>query len=84
MVRMREWLDEHKSEPVRFIYNQYGDTLTVAVGQRGAGIRESLLRSGSSLVNIGEISSVPEGARTADNGAGVLVALDGRGNLYCR
>jgi hypothetical protein len=31
MVRMREWLDEHKSEPVRFVYNQYGGTLTVAV-----------------------------------------------------
>ena len=31
MVRMREWLDEHKSEPVRFVYNQSGDTLTVAV-----------------------------------------------------
>ena len=28
---MLEWLNEHKSEPSRFVYNQYGDTLTVAV-----------------------------------------------------
>jgi hypothetical protein len=67
MVRMREWLDEHKSEPVRFIYNQYGDTLTVAVdfdNDKEAQVFENHFCAQEAVSSIaGEISSAPEHRR---------------------
>jgi hypothetical protein len=67
MVRMREWLDEHKSEPVRFVYNQYGGTLTVAVdfdNDKEAQVFENHFCAQEVVSSIsGEISSAPEHAQ---------------------
>jgi hypothetical protein len=31
MAAMREWLDHHRYEPARFVYDQHGDAVDVSV-----------------------------------------------------
>jgi hypothetical protein len=31
MVAMREWLDRHRYEPAKFVYDQHGDAIVVSV-----------------------------------------------------